>query len=201
MSILPKLADVFRLISLRDEIFFRSDSLDMLFKSFRLMRGISSLDIGCGFQPKNPFCAEKISGLDLNSSSDRGIIAGDLSSGNLPFPCDCFDYVTAFDVLEHIPRVSRNGSITTFPFVDLMREIHRILKPEGIFFSSTPCYPFKEAFQDPTHVNIMTEDTLRDYFSNDCWATIYGFKGEFDILKAGWFRKRHFVFLRKRSSD
>lgn len=201
MSINTKISDILRLITLRDKIYFRSDSLELFFKRFGLMYGASSLDIGCGFQPKNPFSAETIVGLDLNASSDRGIIAGDLSSGNLPFPDEHFNYVTAFDVLEHIPRVTRNNSITEFPFVELMSEIHRILKPGGIFFSSTPCYPFKEAFQDPTHVNIMTEDTLRDYFSNDCWASIYGFKGEFVILKTGWFRKRHFVFFKKTNSN
>lgn len=193
----PKIADFLRILSLRDRYYPNSKYLNILFEQFEQNFNSSSLDIGCGLDPKNPFKASKIMGLDLNCIEERNVIAGDLSSGHLPFSDSQFNFVTAFDVLEHVPRVSLNNSNTVFPFINLMSEIHRILKPEGIFFASTPCFPFKEVFQDPTHVNIMTEETLRDYFCNDCWATIYGFKGKFKIIKTGWLKKRHFAFLMK----
>jgi hypothetical protein len=71
-----------------------------------------------------------------------------------------------------------------------MDEIHRILRPGGIFYHRTPAFPFKEAFQDPTHVNIITEDTFPLYFCSngdkDAWASIYGFAGSFTLVEQAW---------------
>lgn len=62
-------------------------------------------------------------------------------------------------------------------------EIWRALKPGGIFFSRTPMYPFAEAFQDPTHVNIITAQTFPAYFDDSSrLAKMYGFKGSFEIV-------------------
>ncbi len=54
-----------------------------------------------------------------------------------------------------------------FPFLELMNDVHRVLiKPGGLFFSSTPSYPWPMAFADPTHVNIMTEETIVHSFAS-----------------------------------
>lgn len=45
-----------------------------------------------------------------------------------------------------------------------MNEVHRVLKPNGIFLHQTPAYPSTVAFRDPTHVNIITEETIPHYF-------------------------------------
>ena len=69
------------------------------------------------------------------------------------------------------------------PFVNLMNEIYRVLKPGGIFFSSTPIYPYGSAFRDPTHINILTDETFSLYFDDQHrWAQMYGFNGAFKIL-------------------
>jgi len=47
-----------------------------------------------------------------------------------------------------------------------MNECYRVLKKDGVFLSMTPIYPYLGAFQDPTHVNIITVDTFTNYFSN-----------------------------------
>ena len=88
----------------------------------------------------------------------------------------------------------------TFPFVELMNNIWRVLKVDGLFYSQTPCFPLKEAFQDPTHVNIMTEDTLRLYFSESCWARIYGFIVSFSLVAEEWLGSHYFCILRKTSA-
>ena len=63
-----------------------------------------------------------------------------------------------------------------------MNEIHRTLKPGGIFLSRTPCYPISSAFTDPTHVNVITADTFPMYFDDKhTWAKMYGFKGSFKL--------------------
>ena len=83
----------------------------------------------------------------------------------MPFANDSFDYLTAYDLIEHIPRfseISENGP----PFIFFMNECFRVLKPGGIFLSMTPIYPYLGAFQDPTHNNIITADTFELYFSD-----------------------------------
>ena len=142
----------------------------------------ATLDIGCGSNPKNPFNAKKIYGIDIRENLELGIKYADLTVDNIPFEDKFFDYITAYDFLEHVPRVIYLPT-RRFPFVELMNEIWRTLKPNGIFLSYTPCYPFPAAFQDPTHVNILTHETFSLYFDDKVqWAKMYGFKGSFKIL-------------------
>ena len=79
---------------------------------------------------------------------------------------------------------------TIFPFVRLMNEIYRVIEPDGYFLHFTPAYPAKQSFQDPTHVNIITEDTFPDYFcsrnSRPAMASMYGFKGSFRLIEQVW---------------
>ena len=145
-----------------------------------------ALDLGCGQTPRNKFGAAKLYGIDIREDLASNILKADLATDAIPFPESYFDFVTAFDLIEHIPRViyipeRRN------PFVELMNEIYRVLKPGGLFFSSTPAYPHSAAFQDPTHVNIITADTFPLYFDNKTkWASMYGFSGAFEIHTQVW---------------
>ena len=143
----------------------------------------SSLDLGSGPKPKNPFNAKKVFGADIRSYDINECVKKcSIGIESLPFDDNYFDVVTAFDLLEHIPRASMSGTKTIFPFIETMNEVWRVLQPDGLFYSQTPCYPMKVAFQDPTHVNIMTEDILSLYFGERAWARIYGFKGSFIVL-------------------
>lgn len=142
----------------------------------------SALDIGCGTSPRNPFEAKNIYGIDIREDLERGIKYADLTTENIPFEDNSFDYITAHDFLEHVPRVIYLPE-RRFPFVELMNEVWRTLKPGGIFFSHTPFFPFSPAFRDPTHVNIITDETFPLYFDDKfIWAKMYGFKGSFKIL-------------------
>jgi SAM-dependent methyltransferase len=160
-----------------------------------------SLDIGSGPNPKNPFEAKSLFGVDIRSwDVSENVKRCLLGSEPIPFESNFFDAVTAYDVLEHIPRVATEKKAVVFPFVLAMNEIWRVLKVDGLFFSETPCYPMQEAFQDPTHVNIMTEDTLRLYFAENAWARIYGFIGCFSLVAEGW-RGSHYFCVLKKTSD
>ncbi|NJM13797.1 MAG: methyltransferase domain-containing protein, partial [Synechococcaceae cyanobacterium SM1_2_3] len=145
-----------------------------------------SLDLGCGPKSKNPFNADEVFGIDVREDLEANIRRADLAVEPIPFADNSFDYVTAYDFLEHIPRLlyvpmRRNA------FVELMNEVYRVLKMGGIFLSHTPAYPHAAAFQDPTHVNIITEMTFPAYFDQiNRWATGYGFKGTFLIQKQEW---------------
>lgn len=145
-----------------------------------------ALDIGCGSQTRNFFNAQEVWGVDVNEDPSARIVKADLVIQPIPFPDGIFDYVTAHDFIEHVPRViyvphRRNA------FVELMNEIWRVLTPGGQFYSSTPAYPHPAAFQDPTHVNIITEATFTHYFDDQRrWASVYGFVGSFTIVSQEW---------------
>jgi SAM-dependent methyltransferase len=169
------------------------------------LSGEISVDLGSNDNPKNPFLAPYCIGVDhsKNIKSDS-IIYCDIFNSSLPFQSETVAVVTAFDFIEHVPRVSIEDKTTRLPFIDLMNEIYRILLPNGLFLSYTPAYPFKEAFQDPTHVNIITEDTFPAYFCTSggqaemkCHSSIYGFNGCFELIDQAWHGYRLISLLRK----
>lgn len=148
-----------------------------------------ALDLGCGGSPRNIFQATQIYGVDIVDRGDPRIRCSDLARSPIPFDDNSFEFCTAFDLIEHIPRTEARDGRGVFPFIDLMNEIHRVLRPGGFFLHSTPSYPSKHVFQDPTHVNIITEDTFPFYFcAPHRWAANlgYGFRGEFELLDQAW---------------
>lgn len=147
--------------------------------------GKVALDLGCGPKPRNKFQAEKLFGIDIRDFGEN-IIAADLVTDNIPFDDSVFDYVTAFDFIEHVPRLIYCPH-KRLPFIELMNEIYRFLKPGGTFFSFTPAFPAPAAFQDPTHVNIITDATFPNYFDDKRrWGSMYGFNGYFDVKPQTW---------------
>lgn len=154
-----------------------------------------SLDIGCGNNPRNPFKANKLIGVDiaedvLNNEKYHKRIKADISDGKLPFENNSIEYITAFDFIEHLSRENFKNE-TLNPFIQCMNEIHRILKNGGVFLSHTPAYPFKVAFSDPTHQNLITENTFPLYFCKNVngespWARMYGYKGDLELIKQYW---------------
>jgi hypothetical protein len=67
-----------------------------------------------------------------------------------------------------------------------MNEVYRVLKNNGIFIASTPAYPSAKAFQDPTHVNIITAQTHEYFIGKNPYGRRYGFNGVFQLRQAGW---------------
>jgi SAM-dependent methyltransferase len=144
-----------------------------------------ALDLGCGTKPKNFFQASKVFGIDVRDDLSNNIVKADLVLSKIPFNDESFDFITAHDFLEHIPRIIYIPERRT-PFIELMSEIWRVLKPGGKFLSQTPAFPQPAAFCDPTHVNFITEQTFTLYFCGDLWAKGYGFKGKFGIISQQW---------------
>lgn len=148
------------------------------------------LDLGCGSVPRNPYHQEQVVGVDIREESSLSISIQSVNYHQcnfviepLPFPDNHFDSLSAYDVIEHIPRqlhVTDRGLI--YPFINLMNEIHRVLKPGGLFLATIPAYPSSEAFQDPTHVNIITKNTAQYFSGFNAPAAMYGFHGNFTII-------------------
>lgn len=162
------------------------------------------LDLGCGDKPKNPYGAYHVYGLDIRKHDNTKcvtFITADLSLEKIPFDADFFSSVSAFDFIEHIPRVlcDPDKRRTIFPFIELMNEIHRILIPGGRFYAVTPLYPAEEAFKDPTHVNIITASTHSYFCGEDPMGAIYGFKGRFKLLSVAKGVPRNFFNPRRPS--
>ena len=145
-----------------------------------------SLDLGCGPQPKNPFLADEVFGVDVREDLESNIKRADLAIEKIPYEDDSFEFMSAYDFIEHIPRVIYTPNRRT-PFVELMNEVYRVLKVGGFFLSFTPAFPNPAAFMDPTHVNIITEETFPLYFDHvNRWAAMYGFRGAFVVRLQEW---------------
>jgi len=150
------------------------------------------LDLGCGSVPRNPYQRDEMYAVDLvvpEGSDPLRFRKANLSLEPIPFPDNTFDSVSAFDFFEHVPRIlnkTENGRGTRFPFIELMDEIHRVLQPGGHLYALTPAYPSPEAFQDPTHVNTITDGTWRYFCGEAPMARMYGFGGTFQLLRNEW---------------
>ena len=146
------------------------------------------LDLGCGKFPRNPYNAKEVYGVDISSPNTSNLTKfakANLAFEPIPFESDYFDSISAFDFIEHIPRQihSLESGHSRLPFIELMNEIHRTLRPNGLFYALTPVYPNPSAFQDPTHVNFIT-DTTHTYFCGDSpLGEMYGFTGKFKVKR------------------
>lgn len=151
-------------------------------KKLNLQNSIS-LDLGAGANLRNPFGCVRVCGVDISGDPSRNIVGADLVLGPIPFDDNSLDFVTSYDFLEHVPRVIYTPQ-RRLPFIEIMNEVYRVLKPAGIFMSHTPIFPYGSAFRDPTHVNILTYETFPLYFDDtNMWGKTYGFKGRFRVLE------------------
>ncbi|MCS6765926.1 MAG: class I SAM-dependent methyltransferase [Candidatus Protistobacter heckmanni] len=154
------------------------------------------LDLNCGLRPRNPYGRDQVYGIDIRRPPNLGeefFRAANLSVQGIPFEDNFFDSVSAYDFLEHVPRVllSGEGTGTVFPFVRLMDEIWRVLKPDGKLYAVTPYYPRSEIFTDPTHVNPVTLHTHTYFVEPHLDASAYGFKGRFAGLRVKYEYEPH----------
>ena len=118
------------------------------------------LDLGCGDNtlahkdrfPNYNFNGE-VTGLDrkkrTKNKKEKTYIAHDLNKGNLPFENNYFDIVYAHHCLEHIENI-----------VDVLLDVHRILKKGGYFLIRVPHVSYIDSIGDLTHVRLFSYSSL-----------------------------------------
>jgi 2-polyprenyl-3-methyl-5-hydroxy-6-metoxy-1,4-benzoquinol methylase len=133
------------------------------------LRDRDVLDIGCGFGWFELLAlskgVRKIIGIEITSrdleTAQKHVNAANVrfevaSAISLPFEDECFDTIVCWEVLEHIPRDTEPRAFSEF---------HRVLRPGGTLYLSTPHAALPSKILDPAwwligHRHYSTE-TLR----------------------------------------
>jgi SAM-dependent methyltransferase len=149
------------------------------------------LDLGCGVSPRNPYGRGTLCGVDirpLESTPAAEFRCANVVLDPIPYPDGHFGSVSAYDFIEHVPRLltTPDGRGTWFPFIHVMNEAWRVLAPGGRLYALTPAFPSPAAFVDPTHVNILTDRTHEYFCGDDPIGRNYGFSGAFRALRIEW---------------
>lgn len=110
------------------------------------------LDVGCGDAKQNG-CI----GMDRRKREGVDVVH-DAETLPWPFADETFNRIVMSHIMEHLnPKYH----------VDIVDEMWRVLKPNGILMMAMP-YPGSHGFwQDPTHLKSWNETTPR-YFDPDC---------------------------------
>jgi SAM-dependent methyltransferase len=112
------------------------------------------LDIGCGENKQPNFV-----GMDIRELDGVDLV-WDWSNMPYPLPDGCCISILASHVVEHVDP-------NNFGFIKAMDEWWRLLRPGGRLMMSTP-YPGSVGYwQDPTHVNPVSERTLAYFDPED----------------------------------
>ncbi len=137
------------------------------------------VDLGCGFRKKGNI------GIDMTREETDADLICQLGFEPIPLGDRTVDKIVCRDFLEHVPKTVyiESDRRIFYPIIYLMNEIWRILKPGGVFESMTPCYPYPEVFQDPTHVSVWTKETMKYFSGGYPGSRIYGVRCQFEIVK------------------
>lgn len=129
------------------------------------------LNLGCGFFKKEGY-------INVDSNPDMyPDILYDLNVEPYPFPADHFELIEADHVIEHLDR----------PF-DIMKEIHRILKNNGMLKIKVP--HFSRGFTHPDHRRGF--DVSFPYYFRPFFKPGYvGVEYELKRQKLIWFAQPH----------
>jgi SAM-dependent methyltransferase len=141
------------------------------------------LDVGCAFGYYVKRLGEvgwDAAGVDVSRYAiERGRARGIegitvAPAQDLPFPDDSFDFVTAIDLIEHVP--SEEAGL-------VVAEVRRVLRPGGLTLFATPNFlsnaywnVYTPGFEDPdlTHINYQSVESLRVLFAEFSSCRVYG---------------------------
>ena len=152
------------------------------------------LDIGCGAYPffllnidfsikyglEKTFRAETE---DLSQSNNITVIHWDLEENhNLPLGNEYFDVITMLAVFEHIEP----GKLT-----DILNEIYRILKPDGLFIMTTPAGWTETLLRIMASIGLVSRIEIEEHKDAYTHRKILSFlqktKFSMDTIRCGYF--------------
>jgi 2-polyprenyl-3-methyl-5-hydroxy-6-metoxy-1,4-benzoquinol methylase len=138
------------------------------------------LDIGCGYG----WCelnflkrgAKKVVGIEITEEDLKTVKknikdkraefkVGDAT--NLKFPKESFDTIVCWEVLEHIPLKTEH---------QMFAQIHKVLKPGGILYLSTPYNDFLSTIMDPAWWVVRhrhySKDDIKEYAKKNSFELV-----------------------------
>lgn len=151
---------------------------EKLFSQIDLTNVKKTLEIGCGVGVLSSYLAEKykweVTGIDLDSEQiekarrnyeeNKYLRFIKANAIELPFENNEFDLVSSFDVLHHI--LNWNKAI---------KEINRVLKPEGFYIFNDLAFPQLKIFEDllKKYMSIYAIEDITDYSERNNFKVIY----------------------------
>jgi len=119
---------------------------------------IKKLNLGCGFDKREGFVNAD------NFARCNPDVLFDIEQPKWEFRDNQFDYVLMKHVLEHVGREFKT-------FSQIMRELYRVLEPNGILEVHVPHFRHDSYWSDPTHVRAFTPLTFQmmSKRQNDEW--------------------------------
>jgi len=126
---------------------------------------VKSLNLGCGTDIRPGW-------VNLDIAALPGVdVVHDLNQMPLPFPAGEFSLVYAKDVLEHVN------------YVQVLRELHRILAPGGILEIQVPHFTSADNYIDPTHIRRFSIRTFDFFVANHPTSRHYYFDFAFTSIE------------------
>lgn len=176
-----------------------------------LPKNFSHTDLGCGNKKSKATLfgypnREANCGIDSTRINTKADLLCRLGLESLPLEDNSQDLITAYDVMEHIPKVclgtENEKPVYVYPTINLFNEIYRVLKPGGYFESIVPAVPnyWNGVVRDPTHVSLYCIESF-DYFCEGRFEALsksYGLKQPFQKVIVHWRSSSHIqAVLRK----
>lgn len=128
--------------------------------------GLLKLDLGAAHNPKSGYLSvDMVDGVDCVCDVTKG----------LPFEDNSVGVIRAYDFLEHIQRADYEFNLKdynsdvykTYPFMELINEIYRVLAPGGWLLTATPIGNTRSYMADPSHVNPICAETFQRFCIKD----------------------------------
>lgn len=119
------------------------------------LRPLRKLDVGAGAKRDDDYET-----MDVSPAYSPNF-QHDMLQMPWPFEDATFDALRCWHVLEHIERKHQ---------IDVMNEMHRILKPGGVADIEVPVFPYWTAIADPTHLSFFVPQTFAYFCTHDSYT-------------------------------
>jgi predicted SAM-dependent methyltransferase len=137
---------------------------------------MNRLNIGCGLDIRSGY-------INMDCSDLSGVdVVHDISNLPLPFKDDSFDEIVCKDILEHVD------------YIKILRDIHRILKPDCNLYIRVPHFTSKDAYSDPTHIKVFTVNTFTYFTLQHMRSYYFDFHFSNTVSQKIYFDKRPAYF-------